>query len=70
METIIMDNCNLYHVLDSKQQDLCPYHDSATNICIASLSSLTVDRERNNGYCSTDNFDNCALFLSKTLRKK
>jgi hypothetical protein len=70
METIVMDTCNLIHVLDSQQPALCPYHDVVSNICAASLSSITVDRDRNSGYCATDNYDNCALFLSKTLRRK
>jgi hypothetical protein len=70
METMAVDNCNLYQVLDARQPEFCPYHDLSSNICEASLSSITVDRVRCAGYCSTDNFDNCALFLSKTLRKK
>ncbi|MGO9952453.1 MAG: hypothetical protein ACLPN1_09620 [Dissulfurispiraceae bacterium] len=70
METMVMDTCSLLHVLDSQQPELCPYHDAVSNICNASLSSITVDMDRNSGYCSTDNYDNCALFLAKTLRKK
>ena len=70
METMILDTCSLYHVLDAPQPDICPYHNVATNICSASLSSITIDRTRRSGYCSCDNYDNCALFLSKTLRRK
>ena len=39
-------------------------------MCAASLSLINVASDRNSGYCSTDNYDNCALFLSKTLRRK
>ena len=65
-----MDTCSIFHVLNSRQPELCPYHDAATKICTASISSIRVDRDRNIGYCSCDNYDNCALFLAKTLRLK
>ena len=70
MENIAMDTCNLIHVLESRHPALCPYHDVETKICTASFSSITVDRKRSSCYCSIDNFDNCALFLAKTLRKQ
>jgi len=70
METMIADICSLYHVLDAPHLEICPYHNAAKNICSASLSSITIDRTRCTGYCSSDNYDNCALFLAKTLRRK
>jgi len=70
MENIAIDTCSLCHVLETKQPELCPYHDLSMNVCRASLSSIRIDSNRRNGYCSSDNYDNCALFLAKTLRRK
>ena len=70
MEMILAEVFSLYQVLDSPQPFICPYHDAAANTCSASLSSITIDRTRRTGYCSSDNYDNCALFLAKTLRRK
>ena len=70
MENITMDTCSIFHVLESRQPELCPYHDVVSNICKASISSITIDSDRNSGYCAADNYDNCALFLAKTLRTK
>ncbi len=70
METIALDTCCLYRVLEARQPEFCPYHDISVNICSASLSSISVDKTRRACYCSTDNYDNCALFLAKTLRRK
>jgi hypothetical protein len=70
MEMILAEVCSLYHVLDAPQPEICPYHNAATDICAASLSSISIDRKRRTGYCSSDNYDNCALFLAKTLRRK
>jgi len=61
---------SLYQLIDMQNQALCPYHDTLLNVCNASLSFIVIDGTRHASYCSSDNFDNCALFLSKTLRKK
>ena len=65
-----MNTCCLQHVLEARQPEICPYLDTATNICAASLSSITTDGIRRASYCSTDNYDNCALFIAKSLRRK
>jgi len=70
MENIAIDTCSLHQVLDIREPDLCPYHDRSANVCRASLSSIRIDGNRCAGYCSCDNFDNCALFLAKTLRRR
>jgi len=44
----------------------CPY--SGKTVCMASLSSLTIDGNRRANCCSTDNYDDCPIFLSKMLR--
>ena len=45
----------------------CPYN--GINTCIASLSSMLIDDEKRAGYCATENYDECPMFLSKILRK-
>ncbi|HMK56045.1 MAG TPA: hypothetical protein VK448_05350 [Dissulfurispiraceae bacterium] len=65
---IDLDTRNMYRILRTEHQKLCPYHDIASNICTASISSITVDEVRHAGYCSDDNFDDCPIFLSKSLR--
>ncbi len=44
----------------------CPY--SGKTICKASLSSLIIDRNTRKDYCTSENFDDCPIFLSKILR--
>jgi hypothetical protein len=52
------------------QQSNCPYDCSATDRCTASLSSMTIGSGSRQIYCSTDNYDNCPLFLAKILRRR
>ncbi|MDQ7787944.1 MAG: hypothetical protein RDU01_10065 [Thermodesulfovibrionales bacterium] len=44
----------------------CPYN--GKTVCMASLSSMIIDGNRRAACCSTDNYDNCPIFLSKVLR--
>jgi hypothetical protein len=44
----------------------CPY--SGNKVCMASLSSLVIDGNTRASCCSTDNYDDCPIFLSKMLR--
>jgi hypothetical protein len=44
----------------------CPYN--GINVCMASFSSMAIDTKKAN-CCSTDDYDNCPIFLSKVLRK-
>jgi hypothetical protein len=50
--------------------ELCPYRDASMNICAASLTAMRVAPSQISCYCSTDNFSDCAIFLSKALRSK
>lgn len=44
----------------------CPYQGST--VCMASLSSMIIDDSRMSSCCSTENYDDCPIFLSKMLR--
>ncbi len=45
----------------------CPYN--GINACMASFSLMAIDTKRDN-CCSTDDYDNCPIFLSKVLRRR
>jgi hypothetical protein len=44
----------------------CPYN--GINVCMASFSSMAIAAKKDS-CCSTDNYDDCPIFLSKVLRK-
>lgn len=45
----------------------CPY--VSKNVCTASISSMLIDEQISKDCCSTENYDNCPIFLSKMLRR-
>ena len=45
----------------------CPFN--GVSVCTASFSSMAIDNTKRASYCSTDNYDNCPLFLAKILRR-
>jgi len=45
---------------------ICPYND--INTCMASFTSLQLDKQRKTDCCSTENYDECPMFLAKVLR--
>jgi hypothetical protein len=47
----------------------CPYENSETSICSASLSSMFIGSHCRKAYCSGDNYDSCPIFLARMLRK-
>ncbi len=49
-------------------QSGCPYDCSVSNICAASASAMAISASSRRKYCSTDNYDNCPVFLAKILR--
>lgn len=49
---------------------ICPFEETAGNICSASLSRFSVGYARRAEYCSTENYDACPFFLSRVIRKK
>jgi len=50
--------------------DACPFGETETNICMASLSAMVIGPGNRQEYCSTDNYDNCPIFLAKSLRRR
>jgi hypothetical protein len=47
----------------------CPFGNSETSICSASLSSMVIGARCRQAYCIGDNYDNCPIFLARMLRK-
>jgi hypothetical protein len=66
----IAKQVDLSFMPEDMQSEICPYRDYDMNLCRASISLLKIDYFRSSCYCTSDNFSNCALFLSKTLRSK
>ena len=50
--------------------DACPFGETETNICLASLSSMVIGPSNRQEYCSNDNYDNCPIFLARSLRRR
>jgi hypothetical protein len=50
--------------------DACPFGETETNICLASLSAMVIGPSYRQEYCSNDNYDNCPIFLAKSLRRR
>jgi hypothetical protein len=50
--------------------DFCPFEETKTNICMASLSAMVIGPSNKQEYCSNDNYDNCPIFLAKSLRRR
>lgn len=50
--------------------DACPFGETETNICLASLSGMIIGPDNRREYCSNDNYDNCPVFLAKMLRRR
>jgi len=45
----------------------CQY--DGIKICLASFSSMIIDTYQKENYCSTEDYDNCPIFLAKVLRR-
>jgi len=50
--------------------DACPYCDTKADVCGASVTSLKIGALVRSNRCNSENYDSCALFLSKCLRGK
>lgn len=53
-----------------EELDVCPYCDPKADVCGASVTSLKIGALVRSNRCNSENYDNCALFLSKCLRGK
>lgn len=51
-------------------ENSCPYCNIKADVCVASLSSLKLGLLMRENYCGSDNYDNCAIFLAKSLRRR
>ena len=49
-------------------KSICPYN--SKGICVASISYLLIDQQKNAACCGSEEYDNCPLFLSKLLRRR
>lgn len=47
----------------------CPYS-GASDICDASLSSLSPSASVRSAFCDSEDYDSCPLFLAKVLRRR
>jgi hypothetical protein len=50
--------------------DACPYCDAEADVCKASVTSLKIGALVRLNRCNSENYDNCALFLAKCLRRR
>jgi len=50
--------------------DVCPFGEPETDICLASLSAMVISPGNKRDYCSNENYDNCPIFLAKSLRRR
>jgi hypothetical protein len=48
----------------------CPYCDTDADVCAASLTSMKLEKAVRLNRCSNEDYDNCALFLAKSLRSR
>ncbi len=62
----MMTNQEQLNLLFENYDKACPYN--GINVCWASLSLMKIDTKYNN-HCTTDDYNNCPLFLSKILRR-
>ena len=52
------------------QEGHCPYFSTRIGVCLASLFLMAIEKSRREFVCSSDDWDDCPMFLSKTLRNK
>lgn len=48
---------------------ICPFASRHTEVCEASLSSMSRKTSTRQTWCDTENYDNCPIFLARVLRK-
>ena len=51
-------------------EKFCPYCNVGAETCSASLTSMSLGILMKLNYCDSDNYDNCATFLAKSLRRR
>lgn len=48
---------------------ICPYRQTNSMYCSASVMTFAIAKRQDAAYCSSENFDNCPVFLAKVLRR-
>jgi hypothetical protein len=51
-------------------EDFCPHCSIEADVCKASISALSLGKLVRSSYCESENYDNCAIFLAKSLRRR
>lgn len=49
---------------------MCPYCNTESEICDASCSSMEIDDRMRMKYCANEDYDDCPIFLVKSLLKR
>jgi hypothetical protein len=62
------DNMNVLIRGTSEDSLMCPYCDAHADVCAASLTSIKIEKSVRSNRCNSESYDNCALFLAKSLR--
>ncbi|WP_305044024.1 hypothetical protein [Geoalkalibacter sp.] len=52
----------------SPTENTCPYLCGQSQTCTASFSAMAVNGRKRRDLCHSEDFDDCALFLSRLLR--
>jgi hypothetical protein len=45
----------------------CPYCNTETEVCDASISSLLLDSQKRSRFCENEDYDDCPIFLARCL---
>jgi hypothetical protein len=64
-----IDTCTLLRRLSKKPELSCPYFDMS-DVCNASLSSISPSMGTQKSFCNNEDYDDCPIFLAKVLRGK
>lgn len=65
----ILNDITLSVQISREMESHCPYSEKS-DICNASISLLVPTENVRTTYCRNENYDNCPIFLAKTLRKR
>ena len=48
----------------------CPFCNNNADVCAASLLSLKLGKLLRFNHCNSENYDDCAIFLARSLRSR
>ena len=52
------------------EEETCPYFSTKIGVCLASLFLMAIEKSRRECICASEDWYDCPMFLSKTLRNK